>query len=66
MLTTQKEGPNQGRKFWKCQNTKNAGDCGFFEWDDEPPRPPGGAGGEGGGSQKCFNVSSLLLVSTVQ
>lgn len=61
MLTVQKEGPNQGRKFWKCQNTQNAGDCAFFEWDDEPPRPPGGTGAVGGGSGvpgpgKCYNV----------
>ncbi|KXN84150.1 DNA topoisomerase 3-alpha [Leucoagaricus sp. SymC.cos] len=50
LLTVQKEGKNQGRKFWKCQNTQNAGDCGFFEWDDEPPRQPGvGTGGNGGG-----------------
>ncbi|KAF9449670.1 prokaryotic type I DNA topoisomerase [Macrolepiota fuliginosa MF-IS2] len=62
LRTVQKEGANQGRKFWKCQNSQTADDCGFFEWDDEPPRPPGashggGASGSSGsaGSGECYN-----------
>ena len=42
-LTTNKPGPNQGRKFHKCaQNT-----CKFFEWDDE-------SGGSGGAKSSNF------------
>jgi len=55
MLTVQKEGANHGRKFWKCRNAQNEGDCSFFEWDDEAPRPPGGTGG--GVTGKCYKVS---------
>jgi len=40
LLTTTKEGPNKGRKFWTCAKGKDNGSCGFFEWDDEPPRNP--------------------------
>ncbi len=32
VLTVKKEGPNQGRKFAKCD------DCKFFEWDDGPSK----------------------------
>ncbi|KAL9708632.1 DNA topoisomerase [Leucoagaricus gongylophorus] len=59
MLTVQKEGVNQGRKFWKCRKTQNEGNCSFFEWDDELSRPPGGTGG---GARKCYNVSAWLCV----
>ncbi|KAJ7451735.1 DNA topoisomerase [Mycena galericulata] len=55
--TVVKESPNQGRKFWKCPNAAGA-ECGFFEWDDEPPRgsngPTGttfGTGNQGGGTR---------------
>ncbi|KAF9483172.1 hypothetical protein BDN70DRAFT_351794 [Pholiota conissans] len=50
MLTTNKEGPNQGRKFWKCRKPVDQGPCGFFEWDDEPPRNSGGPLARGGGA----------------
>lgn len=33
LLTVRKEGPNQGRQFYKC----NTGDCKFFLWADQPP-----------------------------
>lgn len=32
LLTVRKEGPNQGRQFYKC----NAGSCNFFLWADQP------------------------------
>ncbi|XP_060946009.1 DNA topoisomerase 3-alpha [Limanda limanda] len=35
LLTVRKDGPNQGRKFYKC----NAGSCNFFLWSDEPNQP---------------------------
>jgi DNA topoisomerase III len=64
--TVLKEGPNQGRVFWRCPNTEKA-QCEFFEWDDEPLRVggrsmsgnqlSGGSGGSGGQSgNKCFKV----------
>eukprot|EP00929_Paragymnodinium_shiwhaense_P001924 TRINITY_DN10212_c0_g1_i1.p1 TRINITY_DN10212_c0_g1~~TRINITY_DN10212_c0_g1_i1.p1 ORF type:complete len:689 (-),score=128.77 TRINITY_DN10212_c0_g1_i1:335-2401(-) len=35
-LTVRKEGPNQGRLFFKC--SKPSGEqCNFFQWADEPP-----------------------------
>ncbi|XP_034055116.1 DNA topoisomerase 3-alpha isoform X2 [Gymnodraco acuticeps] len=63
-LTVRKDGPNQGRQFYKC----TAGNCNFFLWADEPgqqgvpvqpPQPPrpslgfrngqtGGRGQDGG------------------
>ncbi|KAF8971256.1 hypothetical protein BDZ97DRAFT_1788564 [Flammula alnicola] len=58
--TTHKEGPNQGRKFWKCRKADHAS-CGFFEWDDEPPRTGGnfGQGGNGASSRsQSFNNTS--------
>ncbi|KAM9695205.1 DNA topoisomerase 3-alpha isoform 2-T2 [Trichechus inunguis] len=37
-LTVRKEGPNQGRQFYKCSR----GSCSFFLWaDDSPPGPAG-------------------------
>ncbi|KAM7386484.1 hypothetical protein PAMA_009204 [Pampus argenteus] len=38
LLTVRKEGPNQGRQFYKC----NAGSCNFFLWADQPSQqgPP--------------------------
>ncbi|CAH1794681.1 unnamed protein product [Owenia fusiformis] len=46
-LTVQKEGPNQGRPFYGCMKPRNEGQCGFFQWGDQPanPNPPGGRGG---------------------
>lgn len=32
LLTVRKDGPNQGRQFYKC----NTGSCGFFLWADQP------------------------------
>nr|XP_060642771.1 DNA topoisomerase 3-alpha isoform X1 [Anolis sagrei ordinatus] len=32
-LTVRKEGPNQGRQFYKCRS----GGCGFFLWADQQP-----------------------------
>ncbi|XP_054565652.1 DNA topoisomerase 3-alpha isoform X2 [Eptesicus fuscus] len=54
LLTVRKEGPNQGRQFYKCP----AGSCSFFLWasgsrPDPPssaPRPPGGSLGRPTGS----------------
>ncbi|XP_038064080.1 DNA topoisomerase 3-alpha-like [Patiria miniata] len=34
-LTVKKEGPNNGRQFYKC----NSGDCNFFLWADENATP---------------------------
>ncbi|XP_012294191.2 DNA topoisomerase 3-alpha isoform X1 [Aotus nancymaae] len=38
LLTVRKEGPNQGRQFFKC----NTGSCNFFLWADSPNLGPGG------------------------
>ncbi|KAG2135420.1 hypothetical protein DEU56DRAFT_806924 [Suillus clintonianus] len=40
--TVTKEGSNKGRIFWGCPKGKDGG-CGFFEWDDEPPKPKSAA-----------------------
>lgn len=59
LLTVRKEGPNQGRQFYKC----SGGGCSFFLWADsghpeaggppsEVPRPPGGSLGRPPGSGK--------------
>eukprot|EP00438_Fugacium_kawagutii_P013048 Skav235115 [mRNA] locus=scaffold3581:46390:51715:- [translate_table: standard] len=37
ILTVKKDGPNQGRTFYKCAQ----GQCGFFQWADQEPEPPG-------------------------
>uniref|UniRef100_A0A671WB65 DNA topoisomerase n=1 Tax=Sparus aurata TaxID=8175 RepID=A0A671WB65_SPAAU len=66
LLTVRKDGPNQGRQFYKC----GAGSCNFFLWADEPsqqgapqtfqpPRPSlgfsntpvGGIGQQGGAGE---------------
>ncbi|XP_071403367.1 DNA topoisomerase 3-alpha [Centroberyx affinis] len=43
LLTVRKDGPNQGRQFYKC----NGGSCNFFLWADQPsqqgPTPQGRA-----------------------
>mmetsp|Transcript_21416 Transcript_21416/g.49861 ORF Transcript_21416/g.49861 Transcript_21416/m.49861 type:complete len:585 (-) Transcript_21416:170-1924(-) len=38
-LTVRKDGPNQGRIFFKCANQQAP--CGYFQWADEAPPPPG-------------------------
>ena len=49
-LTVRKEGPNKGRRFWKCAQPDK---CAFFQWDGSPqraapwraaPPPPAAAG----------------------
>ena len=45
VLTTRKEGPNQGRDFFKCES----GGCSFFQWCDQPALPAA-AGSRGGNS----------------
>lgn len=64
LLTVRKDGPNQGRQFYKC----NAGACSFFLWADQPsqqgapqqsrgpplsqpPRPSLGFGNTSGGGR---------------
>lgn len=42
--TVNKDGPNQGRKFWACPRPRDDGSCGFFEWADGVG---GGAAGSG-------------------
>uniref|UniRef100_A0A6Q2Y6L8 DNA topoisomerase n=1 Tax=Esox lucius TaxID=8010 RepID=A0A6Q2Y6L8_ESOLU len=36
LLTVRKDGPNQGRQFYKC----SSGGCNFFLWADQPNTPP--------------------------
>lgn len=43
-LTVKKEGPNQGRVFYKCGKPESER-CQYFQWADEPPRHAGTAGG---------------------
>ncbi|KAF5899285.1 DNA topoisomerase 3-alpha [Clarias magur] len=43
LLTVRKEGPNQGRQFYKC----NTGNCNFFLWAEEPNEQRGSAGRSG-------------------
>ena len=38
LLNVKKEGPNQGRGFFKCAKQHPDQPCSFFEWADEPPR----------------------------
>ncbi|MBN3306928.1 TOP3A topoisomerase, partial [Amia calva] len=66
ILTVRKEGPNQGRQFYKC----NTGSCNFFLWVDQPeergvgnrnatswtpqpPRPSVGLGSGDGAATLC-------------
>ncbi|KAJ6655917.1 hypothetical protein lerEdw1_004502 [Lerista edwardsae] len=67
LLAVRKDGPNQGRQFYKC----SSGSCGFFLWADQQadsggrglpggfvaPPPPGSLG-RGGGS-RSWSDSSL-------
>ncbi|XP_036408823.1 DNA topoisomerase 3-alpha [Megalops cyprinoides] len=41
LLTVRKEGPNQGRQFYKC----NTGNCDFFLWADQSNEQGGQTGG---------------------
>ncbi|XP_030646362.1 DNA topoisomerase 3-alpha [Chanos chanos] len=43
LLTVRKEGPNQGRQFYKC----NTGNCKFFLWADQPHDHGASPGGRG-------------------
>jgi hypothetical protein len=55
--TVTKDGMNKGRLFWSCPNTSDKARCGFFEWDDEPPRTATGGGGGGTrGGDECYKV----------
>ncbi|GAA5824127.1 hypothetical protein JCM5353_006152 [Sporobolomyces roseus] len=66
LLTVTKEGPNQGRVFFKCAAISAGSQCRFFCWGDEAlqggssgnsgnaTRSGGGEGGGANGSQ-CFN-----------
>ena len=66
VLTVTKESANKGRKFWSCRTAR----CGFFEWDDEPPRtvsqgimPPRteSLNAKSGPGSECFRVCTLCL-----
>ncbi|XP_078096496.1 DNA topoisomerase 3-alpha [Mustelus asterias] len=46
LLTVRKEGPNQGRRFYKC----NVGSCNFFLWADQDAGDSGHEGLVGRGS----------------
>ncbi|XP_058531654.1 DNA topoisomerase 3-alpha [Ochotona princeps] len=81
LLTVRKEGPNQGRQFYKCAS----GGCSFFLWADSSPpaaprapggslpHPPGSGGplggssgfGGGGGVTSCL-CSQPAITRTVQ
>jgi DNA topoisomerase-3 len=68
--TVVKEGPNTGRKFWRCPNESDKAKCAFFEWDDEPRGAGGpvaaggagasfgGAGGSAGATDECYKVGA--------
>ncbi|GAA96385.1 uncharacterized protein L969DRAFT_89097 [Mixia osmundae IAM 14324] len=34
-ITVKKDGPNQGREFWKCSKVSAASQCKFFEWIEQ-------------------------------
>ncbi|GAA5913674.1 DNA topoisomerase 3 [Sporobolomyces salmoneus] len=67
LLTVSKEGPNQGRTFFKCPSISKTSQCGMFCWADEAPQVTSGGGGgasgfagasnSGGGAsdRNCFN-----------
>lgn len=55
LLTVRKDGPNQGRKFYKC----NVGNCNFFLWaeqDGGESRSHGGAVGRGNTNTDTGNI----------
>lgn len=47
LLTVRKEGPNQGRQFYKC----NTGNCNFFLWREPQNDQPGSTGRNGSTGQ---------------
>ncbi|GAA5864271.1 hypothetical protein JCM3774_001276 [Rhodotorula dairenensis] len=67
-LTVSKEGPNQGRAFYKCSKVSKTSQCDYFSWADGPDqgarhvagrgndrdRPNTGGGGPAP-SGECFN-----------
>ncbi|XP_072531015.1 DNA topoisomerase 3-alpha [Salminus brasiliensis] len=55
LLTVRKEGPNQGRQFYKC----DTGNCKFFLWADQPTdqHRPAGSGGPAGHSSQPSRAS---------
>ena len=40
LMTVKKEGPNKGRKFFRCAEQKKENDCDFFEWFRGEPEDP--------------------------
>ncbi|ELR21299.1 uracilDNA glycosylase [Acanthamoeba castellanii str. Neff] len=44
VCTVRKEGPNQGRQFYACAQSRES-QCKFFQWLDEPPRASSSFGG---------------------
>ncbi|NXO01935.1 TOP3A topoisomerase, partial [Rhinopomastus cyanomelas] len=50
LLTVRKEGPNQGRKFYKCSTST----CNFFLWADEQPEDRSNAASWGSASPQPF------------
>ncbi|XP_076865277.1 DNA topoisomerase 3-alpha [Brachyhypopomus gauderio] len=77
LLTVRKEGPNQGRQFYKC----STGGCKFFLWADQgqgspPPGPslglgnvaqqrPGSRGSGGDGGETMCNCNEPAVTRTV-
>lgn len=47
LLTVRKDGPNQGRKFFKCDDPNG---CKFFEWEDNQ------------GLNLCYQTSLIFLI----
>lgn len=66
LLTVRKEGPNQGRQFYKC----NTGNCDFFLWGGQQNDQPGSAGRIGStgqpGTSSQHPRPSLGFVNTSQ
>ncbi|NXD13920.1 TOP3A topoisomerase, partial [Nothocercus nigrocapillus] len=50
LLTVRKEGPNQGRQFYKC----SANTCNFFLWADQQPEDRGDAAPPGSAPPRLF------------
>ncbi|XP_042197043.1 DNA topoisomerase 3-alpha isoform X2 [Callorhinchus milii] len=74
LLTVRKDGPNQGRKFYKC----STGNCNFFLWADQSEgggvstttsrghfSRPSSDGGGGGGAMTC-TCNEPVVTRTVQ
>ncbi|KAF8149452.1 DNA topoisomerase [Crassisporium funariophilum] len=55
MQTVSRESENKGRKFWTCRKGESAR-CGFFEWDDEPPR--NATAGQGGMTSRTSSLNT--------